>query len=103
MTQTVLLQEMRCNGGMRTVAAPTRTTVSCMKCVSGSSFQRCLLRCKSPIQPMRQRFQIGSFHRRASPDAQARRRVAISADIIGNAFLVERSDDALGESGLLIG
>ena len=41
--------------------------------------------------------------RRAAPDAQARRRVAIGADVVGDAFLLQRRGDALGESRLRVG
>src|SRR5262245_45493758 len=48
-----------------------------------------------PVEPGHERFHIGVFDRRAGPDAQARRRVAISADIEGDALLLEEVGDLL--------
>src|SRR5271165_5602598 len=43
------------------------------------------------IEPMRQRFDIACFDGRAAPDAQARRRVSISADIVGDFLVFEQA------------
>src|SRR5438477_8588588 len=71
--------------------------------ISGRCFQRRLLRGKGPVEPWQQRFEIRCLDGRAAPDAQARWRVAIGADVVGDAFLVERRDDALGECRLTVG
>src|SRR5580700_10402446 len=51
----------------------------------------------SPIEPQRQRLDIGALDRRAAPDAQSRRRVAVCVDVIGDGLLVERASDAFDE------
>ena len=56
-----------------------------------------------PVEPQRQRFDIGALDGRAAPDAQARRRVAIGGDVVGDAFLVERGGDAFDEGRLRVG
>src|SRR5262249_8760170 len=48
-----------------------------------------------PVKPQRERCDVGSLHRRAAPDAQARRRIAIGVDVMGHAFFVERRGNAL--------
>src|SRR5271169_712534 len=57
----------------------------------------------SPVEPQRERLDVGPFDGRAAPDAQARRRVAIGIDVVSDAFLVERRRDALNEGGLCVG
>src|SRR4029077_12540563 len=56
-----------------------------------------------PIQPRRQRFDIGAFHGRAAPDAQARRRVAMGIDVVGDAFFFQHRRDAFDECPLRVG
>ena len=46
--------------------------------------------CEGPVEPGHQRFEVGGLDGRAAPDAQAGRRVAIGADVVGDAFLVEQ-------------
>ncbi len=70
---------------------------------SGSLLERGLLCCEGPFEPGHQRLDIGFLDRRAGPDAQARRRIAIVPDVEGDAFLLERRDDALGEGRLAVG
>ena len=55
---------------------------------------------EGPVEPGHQRLEVGGLDGRAAPDAQARRRVAIGADVVGDAFLLEQRDDALGERRL---
>ena len=45
---------------------------------------------EGPVEPRRQRFDIVSLDGRAAPDAQARRRIAIGTDVVGDAFLFEQ-------------
>src|SRR3546814_16569009 len=40
---------------------------------------------------------VGGLYRRAAPDAQARRGVAIARDVIGGAFLLQQGGEALDE------
>src|SRR6516165_11940780 len=44
---------------------------------------------EGPVEPGGERFQVGGLHRGPGPDAQARRRVAIGADVIGRALGLE--------------
>ena len=41
--------------------------------------------------------------RRAAPDAQARRRVAVIGDVVGDAFLLQQAGERLGERRLFVG
>ena len=43
-----------------------------------------------PVEPGHQRLEVGGFDRGAAPDAQARRRVAIAADVVGHAFRLQQ-------------
>ncbi len=69
---------------------------------SGGLLEAGLLRGEGPVEPMRQRFEVGGLDRRPGPDTQARRRVAVGADIEGHAFLLQRRDHGLGEGGLRV-
>ena len=50
---------------------------------------------EGPVEPVRQRFDVGTLDGRAAPDAQARRRVAVGADVVGDALLLERGREFL--------
>src|SRR3546814_17599355 len=50
-----------------------------------------------PVEPGTERFNVGGLYRRAAPDAQARRGVAIARDVIGGAFLLPQGGEALDE------
>src|SRR3954454_13545916 len=56
-----------------------------------------------PVEPLRQRIEVGLLHRRTAPDAKPRRRVAIGVDVVGDAFLLERGSDPLDELRLRVG
>src|SRR4029078_1702135 len=56
-----------------------------------------------PVEPDRERLDVGALDRRATPDEQAGRRLAIGVDAVGDAFLLERRRDALDELCLRIG
>src|SRR5215467_14330548 len=58
---------------------------------------------ESPVEPQRQRLDVGALGGRAAPDAQARWSIAIRVDVIGHALLVERGGDALDERRLRLG
>ena len=58
---------------------------------------------EGPVEPVGQRLDVGGLDRRAAPDAQARRRVAIGADVVGDLLLFEQRRPALGEGGLRVG
>jgi hypothetical protein len=47
-----------------------------------------------PVEPGAERLDVGGFHRRAAPDAQARRGIAIAGDVIGRAFLFQRTGES---------
>src|SRR5690606_25347565 len=64
---------------------------------SGRGLQRSLLLGESPVEPGHQLFEVGRLDRRAGPDAQPWGRIAVMADVIGHALLVQRRDDSLGE------
>src|SRR5215510_7985442 len=57
--------------------------------------QRVLGLGEGPVEPQGERLDIGALHRRAAPDAQARRRITISIDVVGDALLLQRGGDAL--------
>src|ERR1700722_17552478 len=52
---------------------------------------------EGPVEPGRQRFEVGGLHRAAAPDAQARRGVAIGGGVEGHAFLFQKVGELLGE------
>src|SRR5437762_9507488 len=58
---------------------------------------------KSPVEPLRERFDVACFNGRAAPHAQARWRIAIGVDVVGDAFLLERCGEVLDEGRLRIG
>src|SRR6201999_798558 len=45
---------------------------------------------EGPVHPGGQGFDVGGIHRRAAPDAQARRGVAVAASVQRHAFLLEQ-------------
>src|SRR6266852_5885255 len=55
---------------------------------------------EGPIEPGRQRFDIGCFHGGATPDAQTRRRGAIAADVESDIFLFQKACDLRGSFSL---
>src|SRR5262249_9198203 len=55
---------------------------------------------EGPVEPQGERLDIGALHRRAAPDAQARRRITISIDVVGDALLLQRGGDGLDERRL---
>src|ERR1043166_5437988 len=81
------LSEMRTRGAM---AASRR-------------FAQCVLALRErPIEPRGERLDVGGLDGRAAPYAQARRRVAIESDVVGDAFLLERRRHATGEGRLCV-
>ena len=62
-----------------------------------------LLQREGIIEPVRQGDDVRRLDRGAAPDAQARRRVAIGADVECDLFLLEQTREALGERGLRVG
>src|SRR5271166_3612538 len=69
---------------------------------SGRFGELALLESKGVVEPEGQRFDVGGFDRRAAPDAQAGRRIAIGADVEGDLLLLERAGERLGEGCLAI-
>src|SRR5262249_57831426 len=65
--------------------------------------QRLLALGESPIEPQRERLDVGALDGRATPDAQARRRVAVTIDVEGDALLLKRRSDAFDERRLRFG
>src|SRR5262249_3284849 len=65
--------------------------------------QRVLGLGEGPVEPERERLDVGGLDGCAAPDAQARRRITISVDIVGDAFLFERGRQALDEGCLRLG
>src|SRR5207244_3506923 len=57
---------------------------------------------EGPVDPRRQRLEIGSLDGRAAPDAQARRRIAMRRDVVGGAFLLDARDEILHEGPLRV-
>src|SRR5207249_9534632 len=70
---------------------------------SGRLRQRLLALGEGPVEPQRERLDIRALDRRTAPDAQARRRIAVSIDVVSDALLLERGGDALDEAGLRFG
>ena len=58
---------------------------------------------EGPVEPQRQRLDIGALDGRAAPDAQAGRRIAVGIDVIGDALLLQRGGNALDERRLRLG
>src|SRR5580692_8037685 len=52
---------------------------------------------EGPVEPGRQRAQVVGVDRGAAPDAQARRRIAVAADVERDALLLQQRGEALGE------
>src|SRR5262249_45777470 len=69
---------------------------------SGRLEQRVLAICKRPIEPKRQRLEIGALYGRATPDAQSEWSIAVRIDIIGYSLLLERRAQPLHEIRLCI-
>src|ERR1700761_2495069 len=55
---------------------------------------------EGPVEPGAQSLDVRGLDRRAAPDAQARRGVAVAADVEGHALLLEQRSELLGEVGL---
>src|SRR5712691_919116 len=55
---------------------------------------------EGPIEPRRERFDIGCLHGGAAPDAQTRRRGAIAADVESDIFLFQKTCDLRGSFSL---
>src|SRR3954468_20311299 len=51
--------------------------------------------CGSPVEPRQQCHDIGCLDRRAGPDPQAGRCVAIGADVVGHALLLQQRSELL--------
>src|SRR6266568_9527187 len=64
--------------------------------------ERCLCLGKRPVDPRRQRRDIGLFDRATAPDAQTRRCVAMGRDVERGAFLLDERDEILHEGPLRV-
>src|SRR5215471_3591344 len=53
-----------------------------------------------PVEPLRQGLDVAGIHRRAAPDAQARRGIAVMGEIVAGALLLHGGREALCEGGL---
>src|SRR5262249_55205284 len=58
---------------------------------------------EGPVEPERERLDVGGLDGRAAPDAQAGGCVTIGVDIVGDAFLLERRGQVLDEARLRLG
>src|SRR5687768_14346548 len=54
-----------------------------------------------PVEPGHQLLHIGALNRRAAPDAQSRRRIAIGADVEGDALLLQQARNRACRLGLV--
>src|SRR5579863_1060788 len=111
------LSEMRTRGAMRVVLERRPVTAAKMrgkaayrsrKRRSGPTLSRRLgelhlLEREGVVEPASQRLDVGGLDGRAAPDAQARRRVAIGADVEGDLLLLDETRDSLRERGLPVG
>src|SRR5690606_16836103 len=59
-----------------------------------------LERSPGPVEPGAERLDVGRIDRRAAPDAQARRGVAIAGDVVSRAFLLQQAGESLDEVGV---
>src|SRR5947209_7743847 len=64
--------------------------------------QRVLGLRERPVDPGRERRNIGALNRAATPDAQARWRIAMRRDVIGGALFLDQRDEILHEGPLRI-
>ena len=55
---------------------------------------------EGPVEPRRQRLDVGGLDRGAAPDPQARRRVAVAGDVVGDALGLEELGHPLDEVAL---
>src|SRR4051812_38804982 len=55
---------------------------------------------EGPVEPRRQPLDIGGLDGGAAPDPQARRRVAVAGDVVGDPLLVEEPGQLLDEARL---
>ena len=62
--------------------------------------QRILSLGERPVEPLGESLDVARFDRRAAPDAQARRSVAVVGDVVAGAFLLDRGREVLGEGRL---
>ena len=79
---------------MRVWVGLTPTTISSLCCD---------FRVESMGDPRHQRRDIGGFHRRSAPDPQARRGIAVGADIIGDPGLFQPLGNGLGKTLTILG
>lgn len=81
---------------LRPVAEPDAIT-------SGGGLIKLRLLCfEGPGKPGHQLLHVGCLDRGAGPNAQARRGVAVVADVISDTFLFQQADQALGEIRLAV-
>src|SRR5215475_3629063 len=59
--------------------------------------------CVGPVEPRQQCLKVALLHRGAAPDAQARRGVAIGADVVARLLVFQQVGHLLGGGGLLVG
>ena len=53
-----------------------------------------------PVEPWQERLEVGRLDRRAAPQPEARRRVAVAGDVVGDALGLEPRGQPLDEAGL---
>src|SRR5579871_4310369 len=70
---------------------------------SGGLGELHLLNNEGVVEPASQRLEVGRLDRRAAPDAQAWRGVAIGADVEGDLLLLEQTRQRLRERRLSVG
>ena len=58
---------------------------------------------KAPFKPREEGFDIGGIDGGATPDADASGGVAVTAEVVADAFVVEELDPLFGLGGLLFG
>src|SRR6476469_3729006 len=75
----------------RKIAAARGSILSAMRTFTGSA-TACL---PCPVEPRPKRFDVRRLDGRPAPNAKARRRIAIRADVVSGAFRVEQLHDGL--------
>src|SRR5262245_8020929 len=94
--------------GLKSTSQPRSEKISTARGLSSSEIRTLgfaifsLDLCIGPVEPGQQGQKVALFHRSATPDAQARRGVAIGADVVACLLALQEVGDLLGGSCLLV-
>src|SRR5690348_7397305 len=79
---------------------PARRSVKAFVNMSRRLGERCFGFGEGPVEPGRERLDVGRLDGRAAPDTQARRRIAVMTEVETGTFLFEQAGELLGERRL---